>query len=84
MNQNFVLASQSQSRSLLPLTLVLKQAKLYSPPDTLQSQLTAEEQLASKLIEKIKNSHRRPSPFAMWMGQPFPHEYKEMVAADVR
>jgi formate-dependent nitrite reductase cytochrome c552 subunit len=84
MNQNFVLANQSRSQSLLPLKLALKQAKLYSPPDSLQSQVNAEEQLASELIETIKKSHRRPSPFAMWTGQPFPHEYKEMVAADVR
>jgi hypothetical protein len=84
MNQNFVLTNQSQSRSLLPLKLALKQAKRYAPPDTLKSPVSLEEQLASKLIENIKKPYRRPSPFAMWMGQPFPHEYKEMVAADVR
>ena len=84
MNQNFVLANQSQSLSLLPLKLAWKQAKLYSSAETLKSQVTAEEQLVSKLIERIKKNHRRPSPFATWMGQPFPHEYKEMVAADVR
>jgi len=37
-----------------------------------------------KLIENVKKPYRRPSPFASWMGQPFPQEYKEMVAADVR
>ena len=84
MNQNFVLANQSQSRSLLPLKLTLKQAKRYAPPETLKAQVSLEEQLASKLIENIKKPYRRPSPFARWMGQPFPHEYKEMVAADVR
>jgi hypothetical protein len=84
MNQNFVLANQSQSRSLLPSKLALKQAKLYAPLETLKLQVSVEEQLASKLIANMKKSYRRPSPFAMWMGQPFPHEYKEMVAADVR
>ncbi len=71
MNENFVLAKPSQSLSLLPLKLVLKQGSL-------------EDQLVSKLIENLKKPYRRPSPFATWMGQPFPHEYKEMVAADVR
>ena len=71
MNQNFVLANPSRSLSLLPLKLALKQ-------------VSAEDQLVSKLIENIKKPYRRPSPFATWMGQPFPHEYKEMVAADVR
>ena len=71
MNQNFVLANPSRSLSGLPLKLALKQ-------------VSAEDQLVSKLIENIKKPYRRPSPFATWMGQPFPHEYKEMVAADVR
>lgn len=71
MNQNFVLANPSRSLSRLPLKLALKQ-------------VSAEDQLVSKLIENIKKPYRRPSPFATWMGQPFPHEYKEMVAADVR
>jgi hypothetical protein len=84
MNQNFVLANQSQSRSLLPLKLVLQQAKLYAPPETLKSHESVEQQLASKLIETMKKPYRRPSPFATWMGQPFPHEYQEMVDADVR
>jgi hypothetical protein len=66
----------------LPLNIALREAKLFSPPNTFQADV--DEQLALKLIEKMKKSYRRPSPFANWMGQPFPHEYKEMVAADVR
>jgi hypothetical protein len=66
------------------LKLTLKQAKLYSPPDISKSQSSTDEQLATKLVENMKKTYRRPSPFATWMGQPFPHEYKEMVAADVR
>jgi hypothetical protein len=83
MNEN-MLAYRSQSLSLLPLEIALKEAKLYSPPDTFKLQTNVDEELASRLIEKIKKQFkRRPSPFATWMGQPFPHEYKEMVAADV-
>jgi hypothetical protein len=84
MNRKFVFAHRSNSPSLLPLNLVLKEAKMYSPPDTSKPQTYMDEQLALKLIENMRKSYRRPSPFASWMGQPFPHEYKEMVAADVR
>ena len=84
MNQKPIFVNQSQHLSLLPLTMTLKVAKLYSPPDTRIPQTSVDEQLASKLIENMKKQFRRPSPFATWMGQPFPHEYKEMVAADVR
>lgn len=70
--------------SLLPLSTALVEARRYSPPDHYRPQPTLEEQLASSLIEKLKKQHRRPSPFAGWMGQPFPHEYEEMVAADVK
>jgi hypothetical protein len=84
MNQKYALAARSGSPSLLPLKLTLKEAKLYSPPDTVKQRTNVEEQLASRLVENIKKKYRRPSPFAIWMGQPFPHEYKEMVAADVR
>ncbi len=79
-----ILAYRSQNLSLLPLSIALREAKLYSHPDTFQHQNDADEQLALKLIEKMKKPYRRPSPFSNWMGQPFPHEYKEMVAADVR
>ncbi len=73
-----------ESLSLLPLNIALREAKLYSPPNTFQHKLDLDEQLASKLIENMKKQcKRRPSPFATWMGQPFPHEYEEMVAADV-
>jgi hypothetical protein len=84
MNQKFAFAYRSQSPSLLPLKIVLKEAKKYSPPDTSSPQTDSDEQLALKLIENMKKPYRRHSPFASWMGQPFPHEYREMVAADVR
>jgi len=84
MNQKFTLANRIQNSSRLPLKLILKEAKISAPPDTFKSKTNADEQLASTLTEKIKKQYRRPSPFATWMGQPFPHEYKEMVAADVR
>ena len=84
MNRKFTLADHSQALSLLPLKLTLREAKLYSPPDTFKPKPTADEGRASQLIENMKKHYRRPSPFAGWMGQPFPHEYKEMVAADVR
>lgn len=84
MNQKFRLAYRSQSPSLLPLNMALQEAKLVSPPDTLKPQTDVDEQLALKLIDNMKKQYRSPSPFAHWMGQPFPHEYKEMVAADVR
>ena len=84
MNQKFVFAYRSNSPSLLPLKTVLKEAKMYSPPDASRPQKDVDEQLALKLIETMKKPYRRPSLFASWMGQPFPHEYREMVAADVR
>lgn len=84
MNRKFALANRSHSLSLLPLKMTLREAKLYSPPNTFKPQSSADEALAIALIEKVKKQHRRPSPFATWMGQPFPHEYREMVAADVR
>jgi hypothetical protein len=79
-----MLVYRPQNLSLLPLSIALREAKLYSHPDTFAHPSDVDEQLALKLIEKMKKSHRRPSPFSNWMGQPFPHEYKEMVAADVR
>ena len=84
MNQKFEFAYRSNSPSLLPLNIALKEAKLYSPPDTFKAQTNVDEELASRLIENMKKPYRRPSPFASWMGQPFPNEYREMVAADVR
>ena len=84
MKEKSVFAFQMQSPTLRPLQIALKEAKVFSPPDTLKAQTGVDEELASSLIEKVKKQHRRPSPFANWWGQPFPHEYKEMVAADVR
>ena len=84
MNQKLEFAYRSNSPSLLPLNIALKEAKLYSPPDTFNPQTNVDEELASRLIENMKKPYRRPSPFASWMGQPFPNEYREMVAADVR
>ncbi len=83
MNQKTTHTNRSQGPSLLPLKTALKEAKIFSPPDTSRPQTNVDEQLASNLIEGMKKQHRRPSPFANWMGQPFPHEYEEMVAADV-
>jgi hypothetical protein len=84
MNQKFTLSHRPQSPSLLPLKTALKESKVFSPPDTHKPQADVDELLASTLIENVKKQYRRPSPFASWMGQPFPDEYKEMVAADVR
>ena len=72
-----------ETLSLSPLKLVLHEAKRVSPPDTCKPQTNTDEQMASTLIENVKKQYRRPSPFSNWMGQPFPNEYKEMVAADV-
>ena len=83
MNSKITIAHRSQSLALLPLKTVLKEAKVFSPPDARQPQSNRDEQLASTLVENVKKEFRRPSPFASWMGQPFPDEYKEMVAADV-
>ena len=74
----------TQSSSLSPLNATLREAKVFSPPDVRRSRVDADEQRASALIANVKKQYRRPSPFAGWMGQPFPDEYREMVAADVR
>lgn len=76
MNQNTMFAGSSR----VPLNTTLKEASLFSPPDVYKPH--ADEQRASMLIENVKKQYRRVSPFA-WMGQPFPDEYREMVAADV-
>ena len=83
MNPKTTFAIHAQNSSLLPLGTALKEAKVFAAPDVFQPRQDADEQLASRLIENVKKQYRRPSPFAIWMGQPFPHEYKEMVAADV-
>jgi len=84
MNQKPMLAYRPQTSSLLPLKIALQEAKIFSASEPFQPQTDVDEKLASDVIENVKKQHRRPSPFANWMGQPFPHEYKEMVAADVR
>lgn len=84
MKEKNVFAFQVQNPTLRPLQTALKEAKVFSPPEPFKTQTDVDEELASSFIEKVKKQHRRPSPFANWWGQPFPHEYKEMVAADVR
>jgi hypothetical protein len=84
MNQEFTFGHRLQRSSLLPLKTTLMESRVFSPPDTCKPQSDVDELLASMLIENVKKQHRRPSPFAGWTGQPFPDEYKEMVAADVR
>ncbi len=84
MKQNSMLANQSRGLSLVSLKITLKEAKVFSPPEARQPQANADEQLASSLIHNVRRQHRWVSPFAGWMGQPFPDEYREMVAADVR
>jgi hypothetical protein len=84
MKQNSVFVHHLQDLSLLPLEMTLKEAKLFSPPDVHEPQANVDEQLAASLIERVKRQHRWTSPFVSWMGQPFPDEYREMVAADVR
>jgi len=84
MKEKKVFAFQVQTPTLRPLQTALKEAKVFSPPDISKIRTDVDEELASSFIEKVKKQHRRPSPFANWWGQPFPHEYKEMVAADVR
>jgi hypothetical protein len=83
MNKQPTRAYRLEPLSLSPLNITLNEAKRISPPDTCKPQPNVDEQLASTLIEKVKKQYRRPSPFSNWMGQPFPNEYKEMVAADV-
>jgi hypothetical protein len=83
MNKHQTRTYRLQPLSLSPLKIALNEAKTYSPPDTFKPQANVDEQLASTFIEKVKKQYRRPSPFSNWMGQPFPNEYKEMVAADV-
>jgi hypothetical protein len=83
MNKQPTRAYRLEPSSLSPLKITLSEAKRISPPDTFKPQTNVDQQLASALIEKVKKQYRRPSPFSNWMGQPFPNEYKEMVAADV-
>lgn len=84
MKKDSRLEHRSQSSSLASLKATLKETKSYSPPNVRKPQTDVDEQLASSLIENVKRHHRWTSPFAGWMGQPFPDEYREMVAADVR
>lgn len=84
MKQTSMLVPHSQGPSLFTLEVTLKEAKVFSPPDVYVSQVSLDEQLATSLIEKVKKQHKWISPFVSWMGQPFPDEYRKMVAADVR
>ena len=84
MKQNSTLVSHLYGQSLVSLEVTLKEAKVFSPPDVQKPQANVDEQLAALLIERVKRQHRWTSPFVSWMGQPFPDEYREMVAADVR
>lgn len=84
MKQDSMLAHRSQGSSLVSLEMTLKEAKVCSPPDIHKPQTDVDGQFASSLIENVKRQHRWISPFASWMGQPFPDEYREMIAADVR
>ena len=84
MKQNSTLVSHLYGQSLVSLEVTLKEAKVFSPPDVYKPQANVDEQLAASLIERVKRQHRWTSPFVSWMGQPFPDEYREMVAADVR
>jgi len=83
MKSNSMLVHHLRSSPLVSLEATLKEAKVFSPPDVRKPQANVDEQLASLLIENVKKQHRWTSPFANWMGQPFPDEYREMVAADV-
>ncbi len=59
MNQKTMLAHRSETLSLMPLNIALKEAKMYSPPDTFKPQTDVDEQLASRLIENVKKQYRR-------------------------
>lgn len=77
-------AHRSQGPSLVSLEMNLEEAEVYSHPDVQKSQMDVDEQLDSSSGENGQKRHRWISPFAGWMGQPFPDEYKEMVEADAR
>ncbi len=84
MNRKLAHAYRLETPSLTSLKLVLKEAKIVSPPDVLQLQQDVDGELALKLIDNMKKQHTKPSLFANWMVEPIRHEYREMVAADVR
>ena len=75
----------SQNSSRVSLETALMDAKVSPSPEihTYHSEVN-EEQLALKLIRNVKKEQKWVSPFARWVGQLFPEEYKEMVEADVR
>ena len=85
MKKDSVHAKRSQSASLVSLEITLKDAKISPSPvmRTYRAEVD-EQQLVSLLIENVKKEHKSVSPFVSWMGQLFPDEYKEMVAADAR
>ena len=84
MKEKNVFAFQVQSPTLRPLQYSFEGSEDVFASRTFKTQTDVDEELATSFIENVKKQHRRPSLFANWWGQPFPHEYKEMVAADVR
>ncbi len=85
MEKNSVNTKRSKSASLVSLETALNDAKISPSPElrTYRAEVD-EQQLVSALIENVKKEHKWSSPFVSWMGQLFPDEYKEMVAADAR
>lgn len=84
MKPNSKHVKRSQSSSRVSLETALKDAKVSPSPEvrTYRSEVN-EQQLALKLIKNVKKEQKWVSPFASWVGQLFPDEYKEMVEADV-
>ena len=74
------------SESLMPLRMILTNAGKDLPPRGLRSQKDVNEELALKLIEKMKTEYKKPLPFPGLRGESgrrgFVERLQEMAGKD--
>jgi len=77
---------RSEFLSLLSLRMVLTNAGKDLPPRALRSQKDENEELASKLIEKVKSKYKKPLSLQGWRresgGPGFVERLEEMAGKD--
>jgi hypothetical protein len=66
MNRQMNRTVRFEAPSLLPLKWVLTEARMDTPPRNLDLRGDVNEELALKLIERMKTEYGRPLPFAGW------------------
>ena len=74
------------SESLMPLRMVLTNAGKDLPPRVVKLKKDVDEELALKLIEKMKTAYKKPLPFLIWKAEEsrpaFVERLQEMAGKD--